>query len=98
MKVMFVQILGYNLISLVREIAIIGFATFFHIDIVILMWSKTLSIDFVGYVQNDLYVINFWKKCVLLEEIHTFGRNTYITVNMRSLEHILTCDYILGLT
>jgi hypothetical protein len=37
MKVMFVQILGSNLISLVREIAIIGFATFFDIDIVILM-------------------------------------------------------------
>ena len=36
-----------------------GFATFFDIDTVALLWSKTLKVAFVGHVENGLNVINF---------------------------------------
>ena len=36
-----------------------GFPVFFDNDIVVLMWSKTLKVAFVGYVENDLYVVDF---------------------------------------
>ena len=57
-KVMLVESLAFNLLS-VRQIALMGFATFFDIDTVVLLWSKTLKVAFVGHVENDLYVINF---------------------------------------
>ena len=57
-KVMLVESLAYNLLP-VRQLAIIGFATFFDIDTVDLLWRKTLKVAFVGHVENGLYVINF---------------------------------------
>ena len=39
-----------------------GFATFFDVDIVTLLWSKTLKVAFVGYVENGLYVVDFSEK------------------------------------
>ena len=57
-KVMLVESLAYNLLS-VRQLALMGFATFFDIDTVALLWSKTLKVAFVGHVENGLYVINF---------------------------------------
>ena len=46
-KVMLVESLAYNLLS-VRQLAIMGFATFFDIDTVALLWRKTLKVAFVG--------------------------------------------------
>ena len=57
-KVMLVESLAFNLLS-VRQLALMGFATFFDIDTVALLWSKTLKVAFVGHVENGLYVINF---------------------------------------
>ena len=57
-KVMLVESLAYNLLS-VRQLALMGFATFFDVDTVALLWSKTLKVAFVGHVENSLYVINF---------------------------------------
>jgi hypothetical protein len=57
-NVMLVDTLGYNLLS-IRLLATLGFATFFDIDFVVLMWSKTLKVAFVGYVKNGLYVVDF---------------------------------------
>ena len=56
--VMLVETLGYNLLS-VRALGKMGFAVFFDNDIVVLMWSKTLKVAFVGHVENDLYVVDF---------------------------------------
>ena len=55
---MLVESLAYNLLS-VRQLALMGFATFFDIHTVALLWGKTLKVAFVGHVENDLYVINF---------------------------------------
>ena len=57
-KVMLVESLAYNLLS-IHQLALMGFATFFDIDTVALLWSKTLKVAFVGHVENGLYVINF---------------------------------------
>ena len=57
-NVMLVETLGYNLL-LVRALGKMGFAIFIDNDIVVLMWSKTLKVAFIGYVENDLYVVNF---------------------------------------
>jgi hypothetical protein len=59
--VMLVETLSYNLLS-VAQLADMGFATLFDVGIVVLLWSKSLKVTFVGHVENDLYVIDFSKK------------------------------------
>ena len=55
---MLVESLAYNLLF-VCQLALMGFSTFFDIDTVALLWSKTLKVAFVVHVENSLYVINF---------------------------------------
>ena len=57
-NVMLVETLGYNLLS-VRALGKMGFAVFIDDDIVVLMWSKSLKVAFVGYVERDSYVVDF---------------------------------------
>ena len=57
-NVMLVETLGYNLMS-IRALGKMGFAVFFYNDIVVLMWRKSLKVAFIGYVENDLYVVDF---------------------------------------
>ena len=45
--VMLVKTLGYNLLS-VRALGKMGFAVFINNDIVVLLWSKSLKVAFVG--------------------------------------------------
>src|SRR4051812_4541250 len=54
-NVMLVETLGYNLL-LVRALGKMGFAVFVDDDIV---WSKSLKVAFIGYVEHDLYVLDF---------------------------------------
>ena len=53
--------MGYNLLS-VRALNKMGFALFLDIDVVVLLWSKTLNVAFVGYVEDDLFVVDFLGK------------------------------------
>ena len=57
-NVMLVDTLGYNLLS-VCALGKMGFAVFVDDDIVVLMWRKSLKVAFVGYVEHDLYVVDF---------------------------------------
>ena len=57
-NVMLVKSLGFNLLS-VRALNKMGFAVFLDIDVVVLLWSKTLKVAFVGYVEDDLFVVDF---------------------------------------
>ena len=59
--VMLVETLSYNLLS-VCQLAIMGFATLFEIDIVTLLWRKSLTVAFVGHVENVLFVVDFSKE------------------------------------
>ena len=57
-NVMLVETLGYNLLS-VCALGKMGFSVFFEPDLVVLLWSKTLKVAFVGHVENELYVVDF---------------------------------------
>ena len=57
-NVMLVESLGYNLMS-VRALNKINFDVHFTIDMVVLLRSKTLKVMFVGYVENELFVVDF---------------------------------------
>jgi hypothetical protein len=58
---MLVESLSYNLLS-IAQLANMGFATFFDVGIVVLLWSKSLNVAHVGHVKNGLYVIDFSKE------------------------------------
>ena len=57
-KVLLVETCAFNLLS-VRQLAKMGLCTFFDVDMVTLMWSKTLKVAFVGHVENGMYVVDF---------------------------------------
>ena len=59
--VMLVETLGFNLLS-VHALGKMGFAIYFDGDLVVLLWSKSLKVAFVGHVENDLYVVDFLGK------------------------------------
>ena len=103
-KVMLVESLAYNLLS-VRQLAIMGFSTFFNLDTVVLLWSKTLKVAYVGYVENGLYVVKFSKRptktatCLMAKvDVGWLWHRRLAHVNMRSLQSLLKGDHILGLT
>ena len=99
-KVMLVESLAYNLLS-VRQLAIMGFATFFDIDTVALLWSKTLKVAFVGHVENGLYVVNFSEQptktatCLMAKvDVGWLWHRCLAHVNMRSLQSLLKGDHV----
>jgi hypothetical protein len=62
--VMLVETLGYNLLS-VCALGKMGFAVFIDNDIVVLLWSKSLNVAFVGHIENNLYVVDFLGKTTI---------------------------------
>jgi hypothetical protein len=56
--VMLVETLGYNLLS-VHALGKMGFAIFTDYDTVVLLWSKSLKVAFIGHIENKLYVLDF---------------------------------------
>ena len=101
--VMLVKTLGYNLLS-VRALGKMGFAIFFNNDIVVLLWSKSLKVAFVGYVENNLYVVDFSGKTTT-NAICLFGKadegwlwhRRLGHVNMRTLQSLHKGNHIVGL-
>ena len=101
--VMLVETLGYNLLS-VRALGKMGFAVFIDNDIVVLLWSKTLKVAFVGYIENDLYVVDFSGKTTS-SAMCLFGKadmgwlwhRRLAHVNMRTLQSLHKGGHILGL-
>ena len=81
-----------------------GFAVFFDNDIVVLMWSKSLKVAFVGYVENDLYVVDFSGKTTV-GAMCLFGKadagwlwhRRLAHVNMRTLQSLHMGGHIVGL-
>jgi hypothetical protein len=103
-NVMLVETLSYNLLS-VQQLALMGFATLFSVDIVTLLWSKTLKVAFVGHVENGLYVVDLLEKptkaatCLMVKvDVGWHWHHRLAHVNMRSLQSLLNGDHILGLT
>ena len=59
-KVLLVETCAFNLLS-VRQLAKMGLCTFFDVDVVTLMWRKSLKVAFVGNVEDGMYVVDFHK-------------------------------------
>ena len=100
---MLVKTLGYNLLS-VSALGKMGFAVFIDNDIVILLWSKTLKVAFVGYVANNLYVVDFSGKtttgaiCLYAKaDVGWLWHRRLGHVNMRTLQSLHKGNHIVGL-
>jgi hypothetical protein len=81
-----------------------GYATYYDVDFVVVMWSKTLKVAFVGHVENGLYVVDFLEKttmaaiCIIAKaDVGWLWHRRLAHVNMRSLESFYTGGPILGL-
>ena len=101
--VMLVETLGYNLLS-VRALGKMGFAVFIDDDLVVLLWSKSLKVAFVGYVKNYLYVVDFSGKTTtgpmyLFRKANAgwLWHHRLDHVNMRTLQSLHKGGHILGL-
>ena len=57
-NVMLVESLGYNLLS-VCALTKLGISPFFDKHVVVLLWSKSLRVAFVGYMEHEIYVVDF---------------------------------------
>jgi hypothetical protein len=102
--VMLVETLSYNFLS-IAQLVDMGFATFFDVGIVVLLWSKSLKVAFVGHVENSLYVIDFSEKvtkaatCLMAKvDMGWLWHHHLGHVNMRTLQNLHEGNHILGLT
>jgi hypothetical protein len=101
--VILVETLGYNLLS-VRALGKMGFAFFVDYDIVVLLWSKSLKVAFVGHTENNLYVVDFSGKTTT-SAMCLFGKadvgwlwhHRLAHVNMRTSQSLHKGGHILGL-
>ena len=101
--VMLVETLGYTFLS-VRALGKMGFVVFIDDDLVVLLWSKSLKVAFVGYVKNDLYVVDFSGKttsgpmCLFGKaDVGWLWHRRLDHVNMRTLQSLQKGGHILGL-
>ena len=102
-NVLLVETLGYNLLF-IHQIACIGLCTFFDEHMVVLLWSKTLRVAFVGYVESGLYVVDFSGKitssdlCIFAKgDVGWLWHRRLAHVNMRTLQSLHKGGHILGL-
>jgi hypothetical protein len=102
--VMLVESLSYNFLS-VAQLANMGFATFFDVGIVVLLWSKSLKVAHDGHVENGLYVIDFSEKitkatiCLMAKvDMGWLWHRRLGHVNMRTFQSLHKGNHILGLT
>ncbi|KAK1681786.1 hypothetical protein QYE76_042634 [Lolium multiflorum] len=101
--VMLVKTLGYNFLS-VSALGKMGFAVFIDNDIVVLLWSKTLKVAFVGYREHNLYVVDF-SGTTTSSAMCLFGKadvgwlwhRRLAHVNMRTLQSLHKGNHIVGL-
>ncbi|KAK1628973.1 hypothetical protein QYE76_003288 [Lolium multiflorum] len=101
--VMLVKTLGYNLLS-VSALGKMGFAVFIDNDIVVLLWSKTLKVAFVGYREHNLYVVDFLgtttssAMCLFGKaDVGWLWHRRLAHVNMRTLQSLHKGNHIVGL-
>ncbi|KAK1667199.1 hypothetical protein QYE76_055358 [Lolium multiflorum] len=101
--VMLLKTLGYNLLS-VSALGKMGFTVFIDKDIVVLLWSKTLKVAFVGYREHNLYVVDF-SGTTTSSAMCLFGKadvgwlwhRRLAHVNMRTLQSLHKGNHIMGL-
>ena len=102
-NVMLVETLGYNLLS-VSQLCLLGFSVFFDAHTVILLWSKSLKVAFVGHEEGGLHVVDFSRKtttaAICLYSKADSGwlwHRRLAHVNMRTLQTLHSKGHILRL-
>ena len=60
-KVHLVESMSYNLLS-VMQLCKAGYTVIFNKYHMTILFTKSLKVGFVGFVENDLYVVDFSKK------------------------------------
>ncbi|KAK1686066.1 hypothetical protein QYE76_046914, partial [Lolium multiflorum] len=98
--VMLVKTLGYNLLS-VSALGKMGFAVFIDKDIVVLLWSKTLKVAFVGAcVEGKMHDSPHPSKTIIsskriLELLHVdlFGPVTHASLGAKKHCLVIVDDY-----
>ncbi|KAK1686395.1 hypothetical protein QYE76_047243 [Lolium multiflorum] len=103
--VMLVEHLGYNLLS-IYHLADAGYNSYFTKYYVQVFRSDNLKLVLVGYVENNLYVVDLSKESpspstCLMAAKHDEGwlwHRRLGHVNMRNLKQLLKGEHIVGLT
>ncbi|KAK1616125.1 hypothetical protein QYE76_021642 [Lolium multiflorum] len=103
--VMLVESLGYNLLS-IYHLADAGYNSYFTNYCVMVFRSDNLKLVLVGYVENNLYVVDLSKESsshstCLMATKHDEGwlwHRRLGHVNMRNLKQLLKGEHIVGLT
>ncbi|KAK1684568.1 hypothetical protein QYE76_045416 [Lolium multiflorum] len=103
--VMLVESLGYNLLS-IYHLADAGYNSYFTKYYVQVFRSDNLKLVLVGYVENNLYVVDLSKESpspstCLMAAKHDEGwlwHRRLGHVNMRNLKQLLKGEHIVGLT
>ncbi|KAK1644078.1 hypothetical protein QYE76_061883 [Lolium multiflorum] len=103
--VMLVESLGYNLLS-IYHLADAGYNSYFTKYYVQVFRSDNLKLVLVGYVENNLYVVDLSKESpspstCLMAAKHDEGwlwHRCLGHVNMRNLKQLLKGEHIVGLT
>lgn len=82
-----------------------SFSSLFGLQHVTLVWSKTLKVAVVGYVENGSYVVDSPKKptktetCLMPKfDMGWLWHCHLIQVNMRSLQSLLKGEHVIELT
>jgi hypothetical protein len=80
------------------------FVPFFDEHMVVLLWSKTLRVAFVGYVESGFYVVDFYRKttssalCLFAKgDTGWLWHRRRARVNMRTLQSLHKGGHILSL-
>ena len=102
-NVMLVESLGYNLMY-VRALNKMNYDVYFTIDLVVLLRSKTLKVMYVGYIENELFVVDF-SGSTNSQTMCLFGKadmgwlwhRRLSHVNMRTLQSLHKGGHIVGL-
>ena len=91
-NVLLVESLGYNLMSIL-QLANCGFTSFFTKHNMIVTWETSLKVAFVGFVENNMYVVDFTKKdtcaatCLMAKvDVGWLWHRRLAHTNMRTLQ------------
>jgi hypothetical protein len=103
-KVMLIDTLGYNLLS-IRHHASIYYDCYFTYNHVKVFRSDNLKLVCVGHIEDNLYMVDFLKEsissstCLIAKvDVGWLWHHRLGHINMRNLKQVLKGEHVVGLT
>ena len=103
-KVLLVESLGYNLIS-VLQLCQCNYEVVFKLHHVLILHAVSLKVAFVGFVENNMYVVDFSKEttqiatCLMAKsDVGWLWHRRLGHVGMRNLQTLMKGEHVEGLT